>query len=389
MIERYRIAFFVPWITQSRGGTENVGHMMANAMAERGHDIHVFTFDDERRPSEWPLNPAIALHHLETAQDAAADSRMVVAVAQVSPDLIVGLHLNRTFLRYVRCARKLGVPIVLSEHIDPHFPERIGANTRRERLTAFHGAARIHLLGDAFRDALPDHLKARAKVIPNTVPPARNLANPANGKKHNTLITVARLVPRKNMARLVDEFGRIAKDFPEWKLQILGDGEQKPELMKQAGTLGISGQVKFVGEVLNPYNYLEKAQCFVLPSLFEGFPMSSLEAMAHGLPIVGYKICNGINVQVVDGENGRLVEESSRDGALATALADLLDDADKRARMGQASLARYNALYSNEVVFAAWERLFLDALSDPQTVGRPSLETVLEARLDDVVFGAA
>jgi glycosyltransferase involved in cell wall biosynthesis len=313
---------------------------------------------------------------------------MVVAVAQVSPDLIVGLHMNRTFLRYVRCARKLGVPIVLSEHIDPHFPERLGANTRSERLTAFHGAARIHLLADAFRDILPDYLKPRTKAIPNTVPPALNLANPANGKKRNTLITVARLVPRKNMARLIEEFGRIAKDFPKWKLQILGDGERKHELMKQASTLGISGQVEFVGEVSNPYDYLENAQCFVLPSLFEGFPMSSLEAMAHGLPVVGYKICNGINVQVVYGENGRLVEESSREGALAEALSELFSDRDTRVRMGQASLARYNTLYSNEVVFDQWERLFLDALNDPKAVGRPSLETVLEARLDEMVFGA-
>jgi hypothetical protein len=51
-----RIVFFVPWITQSRGGTENVGHMMANAMVERGHDVHVFTFDDPLMMNAVPLS---------------------------------------------------------------------------------------------------------------------------------------------------------------------------------------------------------------------------------------------------------------------------------------------------------------------------------------------
>ena len=42
-----KISFIIPWITQSRGGTENVGHMMANAMIEKGHDVNIYTFDEK------------------------------------------------------------------------------------------------------------------------------------------------------------------------------------------------------------------------------------------------------------------------------------------------------------------------------------------------------
>ncbi|MDJ0766390.1 MAG: glycosyltransferase [Myxococcota bacterium] len=386
--QRFCIAFFVPWITESRGGTENVGQMMANAMASRDHDVHIFTFDDERKPSVWPLADSIVLHHLETGDSSAADGRMLTSVAQVMPDLIVGLHMNRTFLRYVKCARKLGVPIVLSEHIDPRFPERLGTFSREERLIAFHGATRIHLLVEAFRATLPDHMQDKVRVIPNTVPPARNLADPkGNPKEKKTLVTVARLVPRKNILRLIEEFALAAFEVPEWQLQIIGDGSQMNELAELTEKLDIQRSVEFVGEISDPYAYLEQAHCFVLASLFEGFPMSSLEAMAHGLPIVGYDVCNGINVQVVHGENGLLVHKSSQRGALAQALLSMLSNDDLRVGMGTASLKRYEMLYSNKTVFNQWETLFIEAADDHRDLKRPELRTLLSAELDKVVFG--
>ncbi len=72
---RLRIGFFVPWITKGRGGTENVGHMMANAMRQRGHDVTIFTFDDAKGPSCWPLDDGIDLVHLPEADDKQADDK--------------------------------------------------------------------------------------------------------------------------------------------------------------------------------------------------------------------------------------------------------------------------------------------------------------------------
>jgi glycosyltransferase involved in cell wall biosynthesis len=385
--KQLRIAFFIPWITESRGGTENVGQMMANAMAARKHIVHIFTFDDGQKQSVWPLHKSISLHHLEIEDSPAANSRMLMSVAQVSPDLIVGLHMNRTFLRYVKCAYKLDVPVVLSEHIDPKFPERFGAFDKKERLIAFQGATRIHLLIEAFRDTLPAHMQEKIRVIPNTVYPARSIADPAGEDENKTLVSVARLVPRKNIERLIEEFALIATELPEWTLQIIGDGSQMGELVKMADCLGIRKQVDFVGETSEPYAYLEKAQCFVLASLFEGFPMSSLEALAHGLPVVGYRVCNGINIQIVDGENGVLVDECSSKGTLARALFNVLSDADMRLRMGAASFERYNTLFSNKVIYDKWESLFIEAVEIYRRHEHPSLSVLLTADLHDFVFG--
>jgi glycosyltransferase involved in cell wall biosynthesis len=381
-----RIAFFVPWITKGRGGTENVGQMMANAMARRGHQVEILTFDDARQPSRWPLEPSIRLTHLAEAESDASDQQLAMEVARGNPDLIVGLHMNRTFRRYVRCAHRLGLPLVLSEHIDPRFPARMKTFDPALREVVMSGATRIHLLVEAFRPSLPDCLQDRVRVIHNTVPPARRIAEPGvAGAK--TVLTVARLVPRKNIARLIDAFAAIAREMPDWTLRIVGDGEQTGELKARAAMLGLAERVDFAGHAEDAYPFYETAHLFVLPSIFEGFPMCSLEAMAHGLPVIGYRICNGLNIQVENGVNGILSSGGQAMGSLAGDMLQLMRDDEARARMGAASLERFDTLYGNKVVFDAWEALFREAIEAGGTGARPSRAAYLSVKLDDLVWG--
>lgn len=383
-----RLCFLVPWITKGRGGTENVGQMMANAMAARGHEVHVITFDDRAEPSRWPLADGITLSHVPEQAGPPQEGQLLMALASVAPDLVVGLHMNRTFLDYVRAARKLGLPLVLSEHQDPRFPARLGTFTPRERMVAFQGATRLHLLTPAFLQTLPAHLQDRARVIPNTVPAAAVPADPG-GKNGGPkiLLTVARLVARKNLRRLIGEFAGVATAHPDWVLRIVGGGPQRGELEALAERLELSGRVVFPGELEDVYSELACAHCFVLPSLFEGFPMSSLEALAHGLPVVGYAACNGVNMQVEHGVNGLLADHSLEAGSLAAQMDRLMGDARLRRKMGAASLARFEAFYAGEIVFAQWEDLFTEAAAQAPPP-RISLEARLEAELDQAVFGA-
>lgn len=362
-----KISFIIPWITQSRGGTENVGHLIANAMVDKGHDVHIYTFDAQKRPATWPLKSAIKLHYMPQGDSSRVDRQMAVALAEACPDLIVGLHMNRTMLRYTVAALKINVPLVLSEHIDPHFPNRLGVFSDDERLAAFTGATRVHLLNTAFVETVPEHLRCKINVIPNTVVSADQASDPVGGAR-KTLITVARLVARKNLGRLIDEFSLIASKHKDWTLQILGDGPVLKKLKERAIDKGVGGQVEFLGHSETPYSHIKKAQMFVLPSLFEGFPMSSLEAMTHGMPLVGYAACNGINEQILDGVNGRLAPRSLEHGSLAGCLDELMGDKELRIKMGAASKKRFDELYSNQVVFDAWEEMFQQAVA-----GSPSM----------------
>lgn len=382
-----RIAFFVPWITKGRGGTENVGQMMANAMAARGHHADIFTFDNAKQPSRWPLNPEIRLHHLAEEDCRQNDQQLMMEVVQAAPDLIVGLHMNRTFGRYVRCARKLSIPLVLSEHIDPIFPRRIGVFGEEERQIVFSGATRIHLLVDAFKATLPACLQSKVTVIPNTIAPVGQLAEPGKSDGIKNLLTVARLMPRKNLHRLIRTFARIRREVPDWRLQIVGEGPALRGLETIARKLSISRYVEFVGHTDEPYSYFAGAHLFVLPSLYEGFPMTGIEAMAHGLPMVGYKICNGINVQIEHGRNGFLSSGGRNEGSLGEDLLTLMRDHKIREAMGLESLAKYRQLFSNEVVFNAWEEMFAQAVRGFSVEPRPTMESFLSVKLDEFIYG--
>lgn len=384
---RLRIGFFVPWITKGRGGTENVGHMMANAMCQRGHEVVIFTFDDAKGESLWPLEDAIELVHLSEKDDAPADGQMALEVAARSLDLLVGLHMNRTFTRYVRCAWKTGLPIVLSEHIDPRFPNWIGAFPEEERQITFSGATRIHMLVGAFRDTLQPDLHDRIRVVPNTIREPGTLADLAAPKKNRTILTVSRLVPRKNVARLVDAFASLAREFPDWRLRIVGDGSELARLKAQARTLGIARRVTFVGEMPDPYPEYREADLFVTPALFEGFGLTLCEANAHGVPGIGYAVCNGINEQILPGENGFLSSGGQELGSLAEDMRKLMAEDTLRQKMGARARELFLERYSNTVVHDGWEALFIEAASAPLDRTPPSQAALRTVRLWESVHG--
>ena len=116
------------------------------------------------------------------------------------------------------------------------------------------------------------------------------------GKQKNensfVFITTCRLVPIKNLDRLISAFSELVKEESEktMELWIVGDGPLKEDLIQQVKSLGHGGQVKFCGFQENVFHFLERADVFVLPSLMEGSSVSLAEAMVCGLPTVITKI---------------------------------------------------------------------------------------------------
>jgi len=120
------------------------------------------------------------------------------------------------------------------------------------------------------------------------------------------IITVARLERRKGLEFLIRALPELR--FP-FVCLLVGDGEEKGNLENLSEKLGVSDKVKFLGQINNKEipGYLAAADCFVLPSLEEGFGIVILEAQAVGLPIIGTNI-GGIKDIIEDGKTGLLVE---------------------------------------------------------------------------------
>lgn len=105
-----------------------------------------------------------------------------------------------------------------------------------------------------------------------------------NLKDAFVLGNIGRLVEQKNQAFLIDIFAAVKKRLTNSKLLILGEGDLKQSLQKHAVEKGIADDVIFTGSVPNVPDYLQAMDAFLLPSLFEGLPVSLIEAQTSGLP---------------------------------------------------------------------------------------------------------
>ena len=173
-----------------------------------------------------------------------------------------------------------------------------------------------------------------------TVPDwARSLSS--HGPESRWFITVGRLSPEKNHARLLEAFAIVHGARPQTRLLIVGDGPLRADLQEQITSLDLTGSAFLSGSLANPFPAMAAADCFVLSSNYEGQPMVLLEAAIAGLPIVTVRF-GSVSDALPDGEL-HIVDLSV--SGLADGLIDYLDGA-----VGAAGLdARaYNALALRE-----------------------------------------
>lgn len=130
----------------------------------------------------------------------------------------------------------------------------------------------------------------KLKNIPHTIPAILPFFSFKTGLVNNfnkkIVITVARLDRQKDHETLLRAFKPVSEKNKDAKLWIVGDGPLKKHLVSMAKKLGMNKQVKFLGWKQNPTQYLDKSSVFVLSSKWEGFPLSLLEAMSRGLPVI-------------------------------------------------------------------------------------------------------
>jgi len=125
-------------------------------------------------------------------------------------------------------------------------------------------------------------------------------------RKDILLLTVGRLAKQKGVNFLIDALPDIIGKFPTIKLIIIGEGEKKKELSKQAERLMLTDYIKFVGKRTDVGKFMAISDCFVLPSLYEGMSTAMLEAMAYGLPVVATNVYGAKDI-IKNNHNGILV----------------------------------------------------------------------------------
>lgn len=205
--------------------------------------------------------------------------------------------------------------------------------------------------------------------IPNPVdlPPAIVPRGP-----RNVVLYLGRIEPAKGIPELLDAFAGLRPGMPDALLVCAGAGDIDAAA-RQARRLGLEDSVRFPGWIDGDEKraWLARAALFVLPSHAEGLPMSLLEAMAAGLPVVASAV-GGIPDVVHDGVNGFLVAPGDR-VALLRAMGRVLNDPQLGAALGAAGREAVRARYAPERVLPDLERLYAALGTGPAVPGAARL----------------
>jgi glycosyltransferase involved in cell wall biosynthesis len=327
------------------GGAQSYVRDLAVRMAADGHQVHLATGSAgaltnavEAQGISWSIVPGL-LRDIDPRHDVGAVRKTIQLIRQWQPDL-VSAHSSKAGIVARIAAKRVGVPCIFTAH-GWAFTEGISSKKR----LLFRGieramaplAARIICVSEH------DHELAKSAGFPtnrlvtihNGIPdrprsiPIQTDASPVR------VVMTARFSPQKQPITLLNAIAPLANA----ECWLVGDGPNLDEAKAAAIQLGITERVRFLGQSDDVPGVLEQCQIFALASDWEGFPISTLEAMRAELPVIVTDV-GGSAEAIAEGVSGYAVPPRDVEEMRAR-IRGLIDDPALRARMGAAARARY------------------------------------------------
>jgi GalNAc-alpha-(1->4)-GalNAc-alpha-(1->3)-diNAcBac-PP-undecaprenol alpha-1,4-N-acetyl-D-galactosaminyltransferase len=362
-----KLLFVIKTLELPGGGAERVLAEVTGALAHRGHEVAILSFDRRGGKSFYPLAPAVrrigyGIGDISSGTGAGEAARRVAAIRRLAkderPDVATGF-MHSAYIPLGLALIGSNIPVIASEHIAyDHYRSR-PLQAALLRLTPFLARA-VTVISPAIREGFPAMLRQQMVVIPNPVGMKDGRATDLSGVSGSmkTLLSVGRLEEQKDHRTLIEAFARIAARFPDWRLRIVGEGILRAHLEAQVKRLGLADRVSLPGVTSQIEEEYSAAQLFAMPSSYESFGLATAEALSYGLPVIGFADCPGTNELVRDGVNGLLVEGRDRAAALAEGLATLMGSSARRQELGAAAPASI-AEFAPERVADEWEKLLM------------------------------
>lgn len=371
-MDRKRVFFVLP--SMRCGGVEKVASILMNHLDRERYEFKVVLFN---RIGEFlgDVPQDVEIIDLKKRSRVSFFSLILkmrrLIVAQKPDILLSALYYPNVVTVLANLFLTANCRIIISEH-SPHqelLPfKRLRGLVRLLMFYTYRKAHKIVAVSQGIKKLLvadfkilPDHVRViNNPVVPETVRTLSKLEvfHPFFESKKNgytLLISVGRLTRQKNYRLLIEALARVRRRTPTCLL-ILGDGEQKKELLGLAEELGVRQYVSFVGYQANPYNWIKKADIFVLSSSWEGLPVAVIEAMVCGTPVVSTNWPPGADELIEDFKTGRLVPTDDVD-SLSQAIIEVAKDRRLKKRIVERAITCVERYHYSKTV-RRYERIF-------------------------------
>jgi GalNAc-alpha-(1->4)-GalNAc-alpha-(1->3)-diNAcBac-PP-undecaprenol alpha-1,4-N-acetyl-D-galactosaminyltransferase len=373
----------------SGGRAERVATNMANYWAAKGWEVTILTTDFGGEPSTYGLHPRVTHLNLRSPRfnnlptdlrvtaplrdliNACSQSERAVlnpltphilrlrrVILSTRPAVVIS-HIYLTNICVLSATRGLGLPVIVTEHIDPN-ETFIGEGLELLRYRLYPQANYVAVLTEESLGYFSSVPGIRGRIIPNAVTPPvfSSFDKPPQQKNGKTLLAMGRLEHEKGFDLLLSAFNLVAEKHADWTLEILGEGPVRDYLESCVQKRGLGERVRMPGFTSRPFDAMRRADLFVLSSLDEGFPIVLLEAMACGVAVVSFDCPSGPRHIIRNGVDGVLVPPRDSQ-AMAAALDRLMGDEAERKRLAGRAPEVLDR-FSVEKVMSMWERLIFD-----------------------------
>ena len=359
------------------GGIERTLSDKANWFSAHGHEVMFAIYKQEAKPY-FPLNGNIQLYNLDCSIFSLYKSpfysrlykynrlrktfreRMRFLLDSFCPDVIIPVIPSSEDFLWDIMKVASGKKVVVESHVaydyllyGKSYTDRF-LNLLYSPFKAIRKADVLVALTEHDASSWRLHHQKKVIVVPNPVSyyTDKNVIKP---KVKGRIITVGRLAEQKRLDRLIEAFALISDDYPEWFVDIFGDGSLRDVLEGLIRKNRLLGRVNIYPSIRNIMEEYQRSQFFVLSSDYEGFGLVLVEAMACGIPVVSTDCPHGPSDIIDDGNTGLLTKMDVKD--MAKKMEWMITHDRDRVIMGEKAYEAA-ANFKIDVIMPKWEAIY-------------------------------
>lgn len=390
---RIIISHFGTYYVNMAGGVEKVTCNLANALVERGHEVTILYRDRKEGNPYFYLDQRVKQYNIlfENGKQVVSEKlpvplrmlrEMVRPFSQSAAQAVNAKFKGKQYgakIRQFLDAYPADVILSCSIPSAKYVIEDAGCTLPVVEMIHSHPKVQFPDLSKAEKRAvekcrvmqilLPSGLELARQYFPhlpivvigNAVAPAKKLAHPGDDKDQHKIICVGNISGTKQQLVLAEAFAGLPSDFPDWILEFWGS-DRSPyaiHMKKWIENHHLSDRIHINGKTDHVEDVYADADIFCLPSRGEGWALALSEAMAAGLPAVGFSDCTGVNDLIEDGKSGFLVSRSISE--LTEALRKLMNHPSLRKEMGEAGRQAMKQ-FEPEHIWNQWEMVLEKAV---------------------------
>ncbi len=308
------------------GGAERVALLLANHFSQDNYDVSIVTFTTGKRQYEnrcriLPLN----------------ETKTITQIIQLSrlfrrnrPDIIVAFEYH-VAMKTIMATRGVKAKVIVSERNDPN---RLNSLLKRKaRNILFRAADSLVCQTKEAASCFPKAVQKQARIIANPVKSGLPVWDSENCRK--VIVNFCRLNKQKNLPLLIRAYRLVHKEYPDFKLLIIGDGEEKDHLQALVSRHGMAENITIMPFMDDVHSLVSSCMIYVSTSDFEGLSNSMLEAMAMGMPVISTDCpAGGAREWIRHYDNGMLIPVNDP-AAAARSIIEVIRNRDLRIKIGR------------------------------------------------------